>query len=125
MITFGVPQGLILGPLLFLIYITNVNEIGLKGYITLYADDTSLFYYGHSIDAVINEAQQDLNILNNWLKCNLWTINTSKTNYIIFAAENKKLGNFKPLTINGVPIARANTQKYLGLILDNQLTPYR
>ena len=89
-ITFGVPQGSILGPLLFLIYINNVNEIGLKGDITLYADDTSLFYYGHSIDAVISEAQQDLNILNNWLKCNLLTINTSKTNYIIFAAKNKK-----------------------------------
>lgn len=75
-ITCGVPQGSILGPLLFLIFINNVHEIGLKGDITLYADDTSLFYFGHRLDLLAQEAESDLNLLNKWLQANLLTINT-------------------------------------------------
>lgn len=122
LITCGVPQGSILGPLLFLVYINNIHEIGLKGDITLYADDTSLFYFGHSIDSIISTAQDDLQILHTWLQSNLLTINISKTKYIIFAAKNKKIGNYNPLSINGEIIDRVNKEKYLGLILDHQLT---
>lgn len=122
LITYGVPQGSILGPLLFLIYINSINEIGLKGDVTLYADDTNLMYYGHSIETVIADAQTDLNLLNMWFQYNLLTININKTNYMIFAAKNKKIGNHKPLQINNQTIKRVEAEKYLGLTLDNQLT---
>lgn len=118
----GVPQGSICGPLLFLIYINNIDKIGLKGHISLYADDTCLFYFGHSIDSIIQDAQEDLIILERWFLNNLLTINTSKTNYMIFAAKNKKISDHKPLSINGVNLNKVNEEKYLGLILDNQLT---
>lgn len=121
-ITYGVPQGSILGPLLFLVYIDSIQHIGLKGDITLYADDTCLFYFDQSVDKIIEQAQQDLNILNTWLKSNLLTINIAKTNYIVFAAKNKIIGDFNQLTINDEPIQRVNQEKYLGLILDQQLT---
>lgn len=122
LITCGVPQGSILGPLLFIIYINNIYELDLKGEITLYADDTCLFYFGHSIDVVIEEAQKDLHLLNVWFQCNLLTINTSKTNYIIFKAKNKKIHDHKPLNIDGMIINKTNTEKYLGLLLDEHLT---
>jgi hypothetical protein len=121
-VSFGVPQGSILGPLLFLIYINSINKIGLSGDLTLYADDTCLFYFGQSIETIILEAQKDMDILNTWFQSNLLTINTSKTNYIIFAAKNKRISKHKPLTISGTEIERVEQTRYLGLILDNKLT---
>lgn len=121
-ITYGVPQGSILGPLLFLIYINDINEIGLRGDITLYADDTSLFYFGHSINTIVSEAQNDLNLLHKWFQYNLLTINISKTNYIIFKAKNKKITDFEPLHINSQQIKRSHCEKYLGLLLDESLS---
>lgn len=121
-VTFGVPQGSILGPLLFLIYINNLSQIGLKGDATLYADDTSLFYYGNSLNDIISDAQSDLNLLSKWFKHNMLTVNVSKTNYIIFSPKNKKLSNHPPLIIDNYPINNTDQEKYLGLILDKKLT---
>lgn len=120
-VSFGIPQGSILGPLLFLIYINNIHEIGLKGDVSLYADDTALFYFGHSVDAVMSDAQDDLNLLNKWFQYNLLTINIAKTNYIIFAAKNKKISHQSKLTINNKIIKKVGHEKYLGLILDSHL----
>lgn len=121
-ITCGVPQGSILGPQLFLIYVNNINQIGLTGYLTLYADDTCLFYFGKTINDLINEAQTDLNTLNEWFLHNLLTINTSKTSYMIFHAKNKKIPPYTPLKVNNYIINQSNKEKYLGLMLDDKLT---
>lgn len=121
-ITYGVPQGSLLGPILFLIYINDMHEIGLHGRITLYADDTCLFYFGSKVETIINQAQNDLNLLQNWFLRNLLTINESKTKYMIFAAVNKKLNEPPPLTINNVTIQKSIQEKYLGLILDDKLS---
>lgn len=94
----GVPQGSILGPLLFLTYINNIDNIGLNGHITLYADDTCLFYFGPSISSLVSLAQQDLDKLTTWLQQNLLTVNTSKTSYIIFRAKNKPIPPYSSLT---------------------------
>lgn len=118
----GVPQGSILGPLLFLIYINNIQEVPLHGDLTLYADDTCLFYYGKTIDEVTIKAQADLDILYDWFQYNLLTINASKTSYIIFKAKNKPIPDFTPLTINGEMLRLASEEKYLGLFLDGGLT---
>lgn len=122
LITCGVPQGSILGPLLFLIYINNISELNLIGDITLYADDTCLFYFGDDIQAVTKQAQTDLNTLNTWFLHNLLTINVSKTNYMIFKAKNKIITNLTPLYINNEPIHKVDSEKYLGLTLDSNLT---
>ena len=125
-IEFGVPQGSLLAPLLFNIYINSIKDLGLEGQITLYADDTCLFYFGRSLSDIITNAQRDLNMLHIWFSYNLLTINTSKTSYIIFSAKNKKLSCHQPLHINHVQIKRSSCEKYLGLKLDNKLcwTPH-
>lgn len=121
-ITYGVPQGSILGPLLFLTYINSIDQIGLKGHLTLYADDTCLFYFGHQIDDLITEAQNDLNRLYSWYNYNLLTINASKTCYTVFSAKNKKIPNHADITINNEKIHQKNEERYLGLILDHGLS---
>lgn len=120
-VSFGVPQGSILGPLLFLIYINDIQHIGLTADITLYADDTTLFYFGHSIKAMTAKAQSDLDLLNGWFLSNSLTINSSKTNFVIFAAKNKKVDGIVQLTINNELLNEKAHEKYLGLILDHQL----
>lgn len=121
-ITYGIPQGSIIGPLFFLIYLNNINQIGLTGNLTLYADDTCLFYFDKSIPNIMKDAQRDLNILNEWLKFNLLTINTSKTSFMIFAAKYKPIPEYTTLAINNEIIQQTNKEKYLGLWVDHKLT---
>lgn len=121
-VTYGIPQGSIIGPLLFLIYINNISKVGLTGHLTLYADDTCLFYFNKSINDAITEAQRDLDLLNEWLKYNLLTVNTSKTSYMVFSAKNKPIADFPSLSINNMAIHRSNYEKYLGLWIDEKLT---
>lgn len=108
-ITYGIPQGSLLGPLLFLIYMNNISKLDLNGELSLYADDTSLFYFGHNIDSIIQHAQNDLNLLNIWFHCNLLTINTDKTHYVIFAAKNKKI-----MTLNHF---KSTIKQYIGRVV--------
>lgn len=121
-ITCGVPQGSILGPLLFLIYINSIAKLKLHGHVTLYADDTCLFYFGANIHELIRLAQEDLNILFDWFQKNLLTVNINKTCYIIFKAKNKHVPSHEHLTINNTPLEEKQCERYLGLRMDNYLT---
>lgn len=121
-VTYGVPQGSILGPMLFLVYINDIQDLGLSGEVTQYADDTCLFYFGKSIHDIIIHAQNDLNLLNIWFQSNLLTINTSKTKYVIFKAKNKIISEHQPLRINKENIIKSEQEKYLGLTLDSSVT---
>lgn len=122
-VSYGIAQGSKIGPLIFLIYINSITNIGLKGQLTLYADDTSMFYFGKCIHTMISDAQSDLDLLNEWFKYNLLTINPSKTSYMIFAAKNKLLPQqLTPLMINNEIIQRSRQEKYLGLWIDDNLT---
>lgn len=118
----GIPQGSILGPLLFLVYINDIHEIGLHGQVTLYADDTCLFYFGSSIHSIISQAQEDLNSLNMWFQKNLLTINAAKSCYIVFKAKNKPIPFHNSLKINNQILEQKHCEKYLGLRMDSHLT---
>ncbi|CAH2096868.1 unnamed protein product [Euphydryas editha] len=120
-ISCGVPQGSILGPLLFLIYINSISYIKLNGELTLYADDTCLFYHGSCIHEITRLAQEDLNLLFNWLQSNLLTINVPKTCYCIFKAKNKIIPTFNKLKIDSKPLTEKNSETYLGLRIDKNL----
>ena len=120
-ITSGVPQGSILGPLLFLIYINDLAFLSDKIYSLLYADDTSMFISGPKIHQIQNVMNEHLQIVSDWLKANKLSLNVGKTNYMVFA--NKEFNAEEMvITIEGTSISITKSTKFLGVFIDDKLT---
>ena len=80
----GVPQGSILGPLLFLIYINDIKNCSNILSFILYADNTNALYSNSSLNTLVSIIQKEMNKIVEWLNANKLSINTSKTKFIIF-----------------------------------------
>ena len=120
--SYGVPQGSVLGPLLFLIYINDLPRSITGGELRLFADDTSLFITGKNLDKITSEAKVHISNLKEWFICNKLTLNESKTHFTIFHTKNKPLPpNLNTIETNGMVIHRCDTVKYIGLMMDEQL----
>lgn len=123
-ITCGVPQGSILGPLLFTIYINDLPTVTKHSKVVLYADDTALFVSGKALHEIQSKLSDDLEAVSKWLAENRLTLNTKKTKSMIFGspqilAKNNN-GNLK-IDIQGETLEQVQTFKYLGLWFDSLL----
>ena len=116
----GVPQGSILGPLLFIIYVNDICNVSNLLYKVLYADDTCVTLAGKHINQLMQSMNVEIMLLNTWLQSNKLSLNVSKTQYMIFHRARIKLDKLS-LSINGVNLEEVKTFKYLGLIIDNKL----
>ena len=119
----GVPQGSILGPLLFLIYINDLSG-NLSSKAKLFADDTSLFNVVHDINTSANELNNDLKKVSNW--AHQWKMSFSpdpskQAQEVVFSRKLKKVPH-PPLVFNNANVSQCKSQKYLGIILDSKLT---
>ena len=85
----GVPQGSILGPILFIIYVNDLNGVSNKLRNIMFADDTNLFMTGKNISEIELQINIELNLLVEWFQANLLSLNISKTNYIIFCKKRQ------------------------------------
>lgn len=132
---FGVPQGSILAATLFLIYINDLCNLDIEnGKIITYADDTALIFTAKTTDELYKSAQKGFNVVTNWLKSNLLTLNVDKTKFIHFSmrkSQNKNTNTHlyahqcsNPL-INSChcpKVLKTNNIKYLGIIIDDTLS---
>lgn len=120
-ISIGVPQGSILGPFLFVVFINDLAGY-LKQDCVLYADDTNIFLSNSNVTELYEEANTTLEKLENWLTYNKLVPNVTKTHYIIFCAKNKQILDTPLLRFANINLTRVYETKFLGLTLDYQLT---
>ena len=92
----GVPQGSVLGPLLFLIYIKDIYLCSNKLGFYLFADDTNLLYADNDLKTLETVVNNELNNVCHWLNANKLIINAKRSNFVILRPAQKRLINHQP-----------------------------
>ena len=124
-INHGVPQGSVLGPLLFLIYINDLHTCIRHSTVRHFAADTNLLYTTDKTKYrnrnIVNNLNQDLKSLNHWLLANKISLNSTKTELIFFRHKKTPIPNVK-IKLNGVKLVGSSDVKYVGITFDEHLT---
>ena len=118
----GVPQGSILGPLLFIIYINDLPNITNLAEFILYADDANIIVTGFSEEEVQWKVDQLTSLLIRWVDHNGLSLNLKKTHFMLFSNRRSLAHSNIHVSIAGVEIDRVAEARFLGVIVDEKLT---
>ncbi len=117
----GVPQGSIMGPFMFIIYINDLPQIIENCQVAMYADDTILYCAGTCVEEVRYKLQQDLDNIMNWLCGNRLSLNVGKTKSFVFSTRHYRESTELELNVRGEVLEQVDSYKYLGVFLDQNL----
>ena len=121
----GVPQGSILGPLLFILYVNDITNTSDVLEFILFADDTTILYSHPNIENQINRINEELKEVTNWFKANKLSVNASTTNYMILGTP-RMVSNMDELNVNVIldstALEKVKHTKFLGVLIDDCLT---
>ena len=124
----GVPQGSVLGPLLFLLYVNDIHRCSNKLRFYLFADDTNILYADKTLKNLETTVNNELQNLSNWLTANKLTLNIKKSNFVIFRPYQKRLAYQPKLYMfdneksKYVCLESKVYIKYLGVLVDQHLS---
>ena len=122
LITCGEPQGSILGPLLFFLYINDLPNTSKLLSFHFFADDTDIYCSSENLNDLELILNQELNTVAEWMKSNRLALSILKTNFVLFHCKRLKPYKSLNLKIDGVNIQEVSTVKYLGVTFDSNLT---
>ena len=111
----GVPQGSVLGPLFFIIYVNDMARATADFDLVLFADDTNLFAKGRDPQELFARANRGLQELGHWFRCNKLTLNLKKTEYVYFRGPGFKDPPAGGLKIGGQPMKQVDGARFLGV----------
>ena len=117
----GVPQGSIIGPLFFIVFIYDIFYASELLFNVLYADDTGNFLSHKDLQTLVQSMNNEMKHISQWLKANKLTLNSEKAYCMVFHRGRRKSYNIIKLYIDDAIIEEASTIKYLGVILDTKL----
>jgi exonuclease III len=114
----GVPQGSVLGPLFYLLYTNDINNLIESLNTVLFADDTSIVDKDHDINILVFKLSLCLYKIADWCNFNKLTLNSNKSKWIVFTHKNIEIPE---LFLNGQLVERVSSYKYLGFNIDSNL----
>ena len=120
-ITCGVPQGSVLGPLLFLIYINDLPSVSKSVAFYLFADDTNIYFEASDLFTLQKVLNRELRHVKKWLDANKLSLNIDKTNFVVFHSPARKLAEPIVLKFGRKKISRTDHVRFLGVLLDETL----
>ena len=121
-INYGVPQGSVLGPLLFLIYVNDIQNSLIYSKSFIFADDTAALYSDKSLKRLQKRLNIDLKLLSHWLNANKIALNVSKTECILFKNRKQIVDYNLKIKLRGKRLFLTDHTKYLGVLVDKHLS---